>query len=383
MTRSITLDAAQRRALIERYRKDPDPEVRSRAHILLLLDDGHSWATVATLLFCSSRTIDRWVKRFLREGLEGLAGHKPGRPFHLAARWIAVVVEWVTTQAPRDFGFLRSRWCCEAVAILMLELHQVEVSRETVRRWLHRGNLVYRRPRPTLKRPDATTYLSGGCHNLPITDICTTADLDRISSHRQSRWYEEGPLKGPSVEAPLALVPILVEVRSLTEGPLAPGVLSSHSLGVHFTWDRLGPSGHGRPHVPRCLPRWGPSRSTPGTAEPVGVSPPEAVDSIGLRKCSCLNYSKNSTLRADLHLELMRLDMIVVCHGFVSCRTGLFSTDRSSLSRPGPIPSRSHPASTPRNGPVSAGASTCTAPSPGTGTSDWSAPHGCWSAPDG
>jgi hypothetical protein len=52
-----------------------------------------------------------------------------------------------------------------------------------------------------------------------------------ISSHRQSRWYEEGPLKGPSVEARLALVPILVEVRSLTEGPLAPGVRSSHSLG--------------------------------------------------------------------------------------------------------------------------------------------------------
>jgi transposase len=154
MTRSVTLDAAQRRALIERYRKDPDPEVRSRAHILLLLDDGHSWATVATLLFCSSRTIDRWVKRFHREGVEGLAGHKPGRPFRLAARWIAVVVEWVTTQAPRDFGFLRSRWCCEAVAILMLELHQVEVSRETVRRWLHRGNLVYRRPRPTLKPKD-------------------------------------------------------------------------------------------------------------------------------------------------------------------------------------------------------------------------------------
>src|SRR5512135_3129691 len=81
-----------------------------------------------------------------------------------------------------------------------------------------------------------------------------------ISDHRQSRWYEEGPLKGPSVEAQLALVPILVEVRSLTEGPLAPGVLSSHSLGVHFTWDRLGPSGHGRPHVPRCLPRGGPSQ---------------------------------------------------------------------------------------------------------------------------
>src|SRR4051812_21892188 len=153
MTRSVTLDARQRQALLDRYRKDRDPEVRFRAHILLLLADGHTWATVATLLFCSSRTIDRWVKRFRREGVEGLAGRKPGRPFRFAASWVATVVEWVTKTAPRHFGFLRSRWC-EAVALVMLREHDVEVSRETVRRWLHRGNLVYRRPRPTLKPTD-------------------------------------------------------------------------------------------------------------------------------------------------------------------------------------------------------------------------------------
>jgi putative transposase len=147
---SISLGPDQRATLLNRYRKDHDPEVRFRSHILLLLDDGHTWATVCALLFCSSRTIDRWVKRFHAEGVQGVAGHKPGRPFRLAADWVKVVVEWVTTKTPRDFGFLRSRWCREAVALLMLELHQVEVNRETVRRWLHRGQLVYRRPRPTI-----------------------------------------------------------------------------------------------------------------------------------------------------------------------------------------------------------------------------------------
>jgi hypothetical protein len=32
--------------------------------------------------------------------------------------------------------------------------------------------------------PDATTYLLGGCHNLPISDICTTTDLDRSAERR-------------------------------------------------------------------------------------------------------------------------------------------------------------------------------------------------------
>ncbi|HMB04281.1 MAG TPA: helix-turn-helix domain-containing protein, partial [Isosphaeraceae bacterium] len=49
-------------ALLDRYRKDRDPEVRFRAHILLLLADGYTWATVATILFCSSRTIVRVLR---------------------------------------------------------------------------------------------------------------------------------------------------------------------------------------------------------------------------------------------------------------------------------------------------------------------------------
>jgi transposase len=154
MTRSVILDAQQRRALLERYRRDPDPNVRFRSHILLLLADGRTWEEVAALLFCSSRTIDRWVKRFRAEGVEAVTGRKPGRPFRFASRWAALAVAWVASFSPREFGFLRSRWCCEAVSIVMRQRHGVAVSRETIRLWLRRGGLVYRRPRPVLKLTD-------------------------------------------------------------------------------------------------------------------------------------------------------------------------------------------------------------------------------------
>jgi transposase len=154
MTRSISLSPEPRAALLDRYRKDPEPDVRFRSHILLLLDDGLPWATVASLLFCSSRTIDRWVKRFAAEGLEGLGGPKPGRPFRFAADWIEVVVEWVTEAVPRDFGFLRSRWSCGTLALLIRERHGAAIGRETVRRWLRGGGLVDRRPRPVLGPTD-------------------------------------------------------------------------------------------------------------------------------------------------------------------------------------------------------------------------------------
>src|SRR3954447_6349303 len=154
MTRGVTLDARQRQALLDRYRKDSDPEVRFRAHILLLLADGHSWVTVAAILLCSSRTIDRWVKRFHEEGFAAVAGHKPGRRFRLDPACLAVVIYWVTRKLPTDFGFLRSRWSCGALALLLWSRHRVDVSPETIRRWLHRGEMVYRSPRPTVGPSD-------------------------------------------------------------------------------------------------------------------------------------------------------------------------------------------------------------------------------------
>jgi putative transposase len=207
MKRSIDLSPEQRAALLDRYRSDSDPEVRFRSHILLLLADGHTWATVATLLFCSSRTIDRWVKRFHAEGVQGVAGHKPGRPFRFAADLVAVVVGWVTTKVPRDFGFLRSRWCCEAVALLMLEVHQVEVSRETVRRWLHRGHLVYRRPRPVVgpKDPERQAKLDAlraVLAGLPADETAVFQDEVDINTNPKigSMWMVKG--QQATVETP-------------------------------------------------------------------------------------------------------------------------------------------------------------------------------------
>lgn len=149
----LALKPTQRDALLTIYRKDSDPELRFRAHIILLLAEGYAWETIQAMLFCSSRTVDRWLKRFQTEGVEGLAGRKRGRPFHFGFTWVALLVTWVATKTPGDFGFLRSRWTCALLALLLREREGVHVSRETIRRRLHRCHLVYRRPRPILK-PD-------------------------------------------------------------------------------------------------------------------------------------------------------------------------------------------------------------------------------------
>jgi transposase len=150
----IVLSPDDRTILLDYYRADADPAVRLRAHILLLLADGHSWSLITTVLFCSSRTIARWQKRFHHGGLPALFGQPRGAPPRYGSYWLTLVVQWFTTCSPRAFGFFRSRWTCALAALLLREDYRLSVSRETVRRWLHRSALVWGRPRPVLCRRD-------------------------------------------------------------------------------------------------------------------------------------------------------------------------------------------------------------------------------------
>lgn len=151
MEGNITLKGGQRKGLLRMYRKDPDPSVRMRAQIILLLADGRTWGLVAMVMFCSTATISRWKGHFEREGVEGLRAERRGRREWASGawgQWMKVVLAWVLKVPPSVYGLARSRWSCEALALVLRRVHGVSVSRETVRRWLAKARVVWRRPRP-------------------------------------------------------------------------------------------------------------------------------------------------------------------------------------------------------------------------------------------
>jgi transposase len=154
MTPSICLTADERNTLLDHYRADPDPAVRLRAHIILLLAGGYPWALITAALFCSSQTVARWQKRFVAGRVEGLLGRPRGRPRRLAARWVALLLVWLLERTPRDFGLCRSRWSCATAALLLRREHRVRAGRETIRRRLREADLVWRRPRPVVGPED-------------------------------------------------------------------------------------------------------------------------------------------------------------------------------------------------------------------------------------
>jgi transposase len=151
---SIILSPGAHKSLLDHYRLTANPDIRFRAHVLLLLDAGHPWATISAVLFCSTSTISRWKRRFEKEGVDAVFGRPKGRERSGVHAWAAVVVRWVLTLSPAQFRFARSRWSCEAAAVVLREDFRVTVGRETVRRWLREADLVWRRPRPIIRPKD-------------------------------------------------------------------------------------------------------------------------------------------------------------------------------------------------------------------------------------
>jgi transposase len=199
MSSSITLRPDERNALLDFYRHAADPALRLRAHIILLLADGYTWQTIEAVLFTSSSTIARWQDRFLWERLPAIVGQAPGRRPFFPRHWAAVVVRWVSECVPRDFGFLRSRWTCTVLVVVLLEVYHLLVSRETVRRWLHQEDFVWRRPRPVLRPqdPQRATKLQALrrlLRHLPADEVAVFQDEVDINTNPKigSMWMRRG-----------------------------------------------------------------------------------------------------------------------------------------------------------------------------------------------
>src|SRR5262249_33713171 len=150
MSSALTLSPTQRNALLHHYRRHPDPAVRLRAHIILMLAEGQPWTIVATVLFTSPDTIARWKRRFEDEGVEGLLS----RPCGALPRWsdqVETILRQALEHSPDEWGYRAVSW-----TVLLLRDHIEQQwgqrpSAELVRQHLHRLDYVWKRPRHALR----------------------------------------------------------------------------------------------------------------------------------------------------------------------------------------------------------------------------------------
>ena len=127
-------------------------------HLLLLCAAGRSPTEIAAVLFCSRSSVYRVVKAY-REGRlevrleeEGVARAPRGMTVLLPALKRSVLA--ILNSVPRACGWCRTRWSCATIALEFQARRGIEVSAETVRRWLHDLDWVWKRAKLSAKDDD-------------------------------------------------------------------------------------------------------------------------------------------------------------------------------------------------------------------------------------
>ncbi|MBS8180009.1 IS630 family transposase, partial [Klebsiella pneumoniae] len=147
-------DRAERRRIINLIHRTKDKEHCRRLNAILLLADGHSVSAVSRLTAAARSSINRWVNWYTLYGLEGLESESRGRKPVLPFAQIAGLLRLLVQLSPQELGYQRSRWSTELMALELKRNWQLSLHASTIRRWLPRLGIVWRRPAPTLRIRD-------------------------------------------------------------------------------------------------------------------------------------------------------------------------------------------------------------------------------------
>lgn len=125
-----------------------------RLHGLLLVSNGQSCQQVAELFGEDRRTVQRWVKRFEAQGLDGLReGEHTGRPASLDARkWAALGRD--LRRNPRAFGHASHLWDGKLLSEHLRIRYGVSLGVRQCQRIFGQMEFRLRKPRPLIAQSD-------------------------------------------------------------------------------------------------------------------------------------------------------------------------------------------------------------------------------------
>lgn len=139
--------------LDELYRKTKIPRMRTRAQMILLsAERGLKAPQIAEVVRESERTVQRWLKRYQAEGVQGLYdAPKGGRPGKVTTAYKEQLISSIRRR-PRALGQPFSLWTLERLANYMAEQSGIRISEEAVRLHLKANGIVLSRPQHKIAR---------------------------------------------------------------------------------------------------------------------------------------------------------------------------------------------------------------------------------------
>ena len=123
-------------------------------HILLLCAKGHTPSEIADSLFCSRSSVYRTVAAYQsgeinRRWCAASAAEAPPKLLGWQRSLVAVL-----KRTPQAYGWCRTRWSCQTLALQLAAQRGFRVSRETLRRTLHQLGYAWKRARHAARDDD-------------------------------------------------------------------------------------------------------------------------------------------------------------------------------------------------------------------------------------
>ncbi len=136
------------------YHTTKDVRIRTRAQMILLAFDGLSAPQIARIVDLDPFTVRQYMKRYLHEGIAGLADRpRTGRPRMATPEYVELAMTTLR-QRPRALGLPFSVWSLERLITYLKEKTQITVSDETIRTHLRANGIAFSRPQHKVSSPD-------------------------------------------------------------------------------------------------------------------------------------------------------------------------------------------------------------------------------------
>ena len=127
-------------------------------HVLILCARGYNPTVIAEVLLCSRTSVYRIVEAYLKGTLDIFdAEGRISRPLRTTVL-IPKIKESIVARlkkAPEVYGWCRTRWSCETLALELKAKSGIEVSAETMRRWLKEIGWVWKRAKLVARDADS------------------------------------------------------------------------------------------------------------------------------------------------------------------------------------------------------------------------------------
>ena len=137
------LTPAQKEKLQNALKTSNSPLLTQRILILLLMNDGKTYAEISDFIGCSQRTVAKVCRHADPDNLETLKDNRKKGNYQKATEaYIQLLMETIETK-PKEKGYEFSRWTAARLATYLAEQTGIELSGEQVRRILNRKKSVY------------------------------------------------------------------------------------------------------------------------------------------------------------------------------------------------------------------------------------------------